>query len=588
MFEASRPLAQAPAYVKPAPVAKAKRRPRHNDLDMVWTTDVVLGIIGLLWLAVMAWYGYEIFYKDRRLDLYLILAYVTLAVPNVVCFLTAIIRMAWFGSPYLAAACFSGGFLMFMTFLTSSFVSPMYYVLVMTLGIISLLIGELVAVIASSSNPSRWRLEGMFPIWMLSFVGTFLLVVSIGGRIYYLKQHGAPGAQPQIAASSLWGGSSTAARRAQFPTQSSGPSSQQPPSPFTRPSPTAPPAPRLVDNSHLGVLEQLVTNRQSVVNLLATVVDRASAKSAWHQYVRLDMEHKRVVVQPYKADSTAKDVDAKIAATESKRSTLDAKIASEIARVRAIPGAGHELGIDTRDTAYTSSDASSNAAPSDTGKHRPSMREERPKPKTPEEKIDRAIEDLTEGDVWARREAAKTLRTADFLEEKHEQVAKALEVGLAENDSFAEEDIAAAFGVWGTKKNVPAIIDMLEGSRWGHGDSRKHAIRALAKLKDERGAVAIVAALSSKEGLVAVQALKDMGPVAEDAVLPQLENDDPKMRFQVCGILQEIGTADSIDNLKRHSSGDRVPEVKKAAREAIKAIEERGGKVLKPATKSSR
>jgi hypothetical protein len=80
---------------------------------------------------------------------------------------------------------------------------------------------------------------------------------------------------------------------------------------------------------------------------------------------------------------------------------------------------------------------------------------------------------------------------------------------------------------------------------------------------------------------VAVDALKEMGPVSEAAVLGQIDNEDPRMRFQVCGILEEVGSNFSMDDLKRHASGDRVREVKQAAKDAVKAIEARSGKTSK-------
>ena len=74
---------------------------------------------------------------------------------------------------------------------------------------------------------------------------------------------------------------------------------------------------------------------------------------------------------------------------------------------------------------------------------------------------------------------------------------------------------------------------------------------------------------------MASQALRDMGPVAEDAVLPLFEHPDWPVRLEAYKVLKAIGTGKSIEPLKKllaRSKGLVAEEAKKA----LRAIESRG------------
>ncbi len=210
------------------------------------------------------------------------------------------------------------------------------------------------------------------------------------------------------------------------------------------------------------------------------------------------------------------------------------------------------------------------AAPRVTG------RKNRPEPTTTDEEITRAIEDLNAKSPFERRDAATTLKRMPVDESRREEVARALGRMLDDRDPFFQEDVSAALIEWATADNIPQLVRLLL-AKGHHSETNRNCMQALARLKDQRGADAVAQMLFTRDFQAAIAALKEMGPLAEDAVLPLLDNDDAALRREVCGILEDIGTSKSLKDLRRHLSGDRGPGVREAARRAVTAIEERDG-----------
>jgi len=134
--------------------------------------------------------------------------------------------------------------------------------------------------------------------------------------------------------------------------------------------------------------------------------------------------------------------------------------------------------------------------------------------------------------------------------------------------------------VWADKESVPAIVKELE--RPNNGDNWKKCLDVLARLKDERGAVAVLRQLADatqkkdqKRQGEAFNALKDMGPVAEKATLPLLSSPQAGDRHVGCQLLMVYGGKDSLDKLQELKDKDSVKQVKTAAETALKEINTR-------------
>jgi hypothetical protein len=82
--------------------------------------------------------------------------------------------------------------------------------------------------------------------------------------------------------------------------------------------------------------------------------------------------------------------------------------------------------------------------------------------------------------------------------------------------------------------------------------TRESAIEGLARLKTEEAAEAIAERLGVfGDRMAASEALQRMGPVAESAVLKQLDHEDWSVRQEACEILGKIGTQKSVPVLKQ-------------------------------------
>ena len=160
---------------------------------------------------------------------------------------------------------------------------------------------------------------------------------------------------------------------------------------------------------------------------------------------------------------------------------------------------------------------------------------------------------------------------------RREEVAALLDPLLqAKNDSVRHAALNAV-KKWGTQKNVPTLLKMLElksiGDRWS-------AIRALGEIGGSKEGAAAVAKLllDQQDRLTATDALQKMGPVAEDAVWPHIGSKDQQVHYNACRVLGSAGTEKSIARLqplikKETDIGHRV-----SMEIAVKDIQKRLGK----------
>jgi HEAT repeat protein len=184
-----------------------------------------------------------------------------------------------------------------------------------------------------------------------------------------------------------------------------------------------------------------------------------------------------------------------------------------------------------------------------------------PPARTKEEAIAQATADLKSGD--AKRQRAGANRLARLRSTKaNEKVTIALEGLLGNADAPVRQAAAQALATWGTRDSVPPLLKLLEDK---DKEVRAAALLALGKLHDER-AVEPVAARLADDTAAAGAALKEMGPMAEKAVLAHFRGPVASLRLEACKVLDVIATSrDAGEALRAATRDKRDPQLAQAA-----------------------
>jgi HEAT repeat protein len=136
-----------------------------------------------------------------------------------------------------------------------------------------------------------------------------------------------------------------------------------------------------------------------------------------------------------------------------------------------------------------------------------------------------------------------------------------------------------ALALYPAPENEQALIDFLATAPGQAADEnfmRENALRQLGKFADAQAAEAVAKHLTnSRMRGTAGQALTAMGAMAEDAVVPYLQNEDTAVQREACVVLRSIGTSKSVGALQPLAES-RNAGVKRAAQGAIEAIQGRG------------
>ena len=132
--------------------------------------------------------------------------------------------------------------------------------------------------------------------------------------------------------------------------------------------------------------------------------------------------------------------------------------------------------------------------------------------------------------------------------ERRADVAKVLDGYINDPDVFTRKACFASLAVWGTEANVPSLIQVLDNqdvfTRW-------EAMKLLGDLKADQAAEPVAKRLIvASDRDAATNALIALGPPAQKAVAPYLSDPDWTTRLNVCKILNEIGTKDSVGALQ--------------------------------------
>jgi dienelactone hydrolase len=126
---------------------------------------------------------------------------------------------------------------------------------------------------------------------------------------------------------------------------------------------------------------------------------------------------------------------------------------------------------------------------------------------------------------------------------------------------------------WGGKQSVPMLIGLLE-QRGNFAD--QEILRIMGDYPDPVAAAAVAKLLNDhfRDG-AARDCLRRMGPVAEDALIATVPIDDAQACLAAVQLLGDVGTEKSLKVLRKAIFESRNPQVKAAAKTAVRRITDR-------------
>jgi HEAT repeat protein len=169
----------------------------------------------------------------------------------------------------------------------------------------------------------------------------------------------------------------------------------------------------------------------------------------------------------------------------------------------------------------------------------------KPKPLSAEERS-QLIKDLRSRDA-ARFKAATERLSKAVRDDAAPAVSAALVRAMKGADDWTLAGIVAALTVWAEPEAEPALI---EASKSQNFIVRDPALRALGKNFKTKAAAEAVAAQFVVVRQAAAEALKEMGPVAERATIPLLDDRDQFVRGSAQEVLAAIGGKKSLRALE--------------------------------------
>lgn len=188
-----------------------------------------------------------------------------------------------------------------------------------------------------------------------------------------------------------------------------------------------------------------------------------------------------------------------------------------------------------------------------------------PRPsRTPKgEELTKLLADLKSPNEAVRQRAASILQQAP-PRQRREEVRRGLQELLAAKDPATRIAAVLALSACDPKEAAPSLAKMLADDAQ---EVRQAAVKSLKLLRDPR-VVEAAAARIPVEPLAVLDLLKALGPAAEKAVLPYLDDKYAgPARFWTFNVLNDIGTADSLPALERVQGVDSLH-----ARNTIDAI----------------
>jgi len=171
-----------------------------------------------------------------------------------------------------------------------------------------------------------------------------------------------------------------------------------------------------------------------------------------------------------------------------------------------------------------------------------------------------------------RVESALNLLEKVPLDEAARSAIAAALIGVAEHGgTFQQDDALKLLRKWHSPDSMDELIALTK-----HADFslRWEVYETLGEIRNPQSVAACVKALGGEDSHQAEDALEEMGPYAEDAVLKALNTRNQKALRAACSVLAKIGTEKSLPRLKRLArSSDFF--VRTTAERAVRSIERR-------------
>ena len=189
-----------------------------------------------------------------------------------------------------------------------------------------------------------------------------------------------------------------------------------------------------------------------------------------------------------------------------------------------------------------------------------------------EAELTKALGDLKSGKHFQITKAADLLAGAAPDAKMQPAVARALETGAADSNTFIRRACANALGAWGTAESVDVLLKYA-GNEEKDIFMRRVAITGLGKLRATK-AIDLLVELFPNNFLRSESdaALKRIGSAAEKAALAKLlAHSEVFVRAAACGLLKEIGTKESVPALEQAQKTGGI-HVSGRAAEALKEI----------------
>lgn len=168
--------------------------------------------------------------------------------------------------------------------------------------------------------------------------------------------------------------------------------------------------------------------------------------------------------------------------------------------------------------------------------------------------FEEALVNLNDPVAGKRQAAVKWLGSHPVNAGRQNEIARALEQRLQDDNSRVRADAMKALSAWATPANAPAILRAYQRPARTHDDRRLHseARKVLIKFKDSSAARVFAAELKDRsKRFDAQRALESMGSSVESVVRPYLHDGDRNVKRTAAYILRKIGTQQSMAELQR-------------------------------------
>jgi HEAT repeats len=180
--------------------------------------------------------------------------------------------------------------------------------------------------------------------------------------------------------------------------------------------------------------------------------------------------------------------------------------------------------------------------------------------------VARSLIQLKSDETHTRKDALNRLmRTTP--DDRLAQVVQAVLPLLDDDDGWLVGDAIKTLVIWKSPEAVPTLIKLTNDNRF---TVRHEAIKALGKIKDPRGVEAVILRIK-EDGSQVEDALKEMGPIAEPALIERLTNPDSDIRRRVCAILKVVGGKETLKAMQPLPADPELS-VRVAANDAASSI----------------